>query len=119
MQQADDATEAALAAGERTTTHTTRLGGKDVSAQVQSWQLERSYATDLPAAMRAFSGSSAAQLQVQLSGKDGVSAPELYAPWALRATGDIARPGQSVVHRGGVGATTLPAFRGTGRSRSA
>ncbi|MDX2526587.1 hypothetical protein ACSCB1_20185 [Streptomyces europaeiscabiei] len=119
MQQADDATEAALAAGERTTTHTTRLGGKDVSAQVQSWQLERSYATDLPAAMRAFSGSSAAQLQVQLSGKDGVSAPELYAPWALRATGDIARPGQSVVHRGGVGATTLPAFRGTVRSRSA
>ncbi|MDX3130247.1 hypothetical protein PV367_10680 [Streptomyces europaeiscabiei] len=119
MQQADDATETALAAGERTTTHTTRLGGKDVSAQVQSWQLERSYATDLPAAMRAFSGSSAAQLQVQMSGKDGVSAPELYAPWALRATGDIVRPGQSVVHRGGVGATTLPAFRGTVRSRSA
>ncbi|WP_200303740.1 hypothetical protein [Streptomyces adelaidensis] len=119
MQQADDATESALAAGERTTTHTTRLGGEDVSAQVQSWQVERSYATDLPAAMRAFSGSSAAQLQVQLSGTGGVSAPELYAPWAERATGDIARPGQSVVHRGGVGATALPAFRGTVRSRSA
>ncbi|MEU6348870.1 hypothetical protein ABZ896_06040 [Streptomyces sp. NPDC047072] len=119
MQQADDSTESALAAGERTTAHTTRLGGKDVSAQVQSWQVERSYATDLPAAMRAFSGSSAAQLQVQLSGTGGVSAPELYAPWALRGTGDIARPGQSVVHQGGVGTTPLPAFRGTVRSRSA
>ncbi|UIX31514.1 hypothetical protein [Streptomyces sp. GQFP] len=120
MQQADDATETALAAGERTTTHTTRLGGQDVSAQVQSWQLERSYATDLPAAMRAFSGSSAAQLQVQLSGTGGKSAPELYSPWAARTTGDIARPGQSVVHENGVGtAEKLPAFRGTVRSRSA
>ncbi|MFE2045043.1 hypothetical protein ACFXAZ_29850 [Streptomyces sp. NPDC059477] len=119
MQQADDATTTALAAGERTVTHTTRIGGKDRSAQVQSWQVERSYATDLPAAMRAFSGSSAAQLQLQISGTGGVTAPELYAPWALRATGDLARPGQSVVHHGGVGTTTLPAFRGTVRSRSA
>ncbi|MGI5457045.1 hypothetical protein ACQEWB_28570 [Streptomyces sp. CA-249302] len=119
MQQADDATTAALAAGERTTTHSTRLGGRDLSAQVQSWQLDRSYATDLPAAMRAFSGSSSAQLQLQLSGTGGTTAPELYAPWADRATGDLARPGQSVVHRGGVDTTTLPAFRGTLRSRSA
>ncbi|MEV4335456.1 hypothetical protein [Streptomyces sp. NPDC049590] len=119
MQQADDATTAALAAGERTARHRTRLGGKDVSAQVQSWQLERSYATDLPAAMRAFSGSSAAQLQMQLSGTGGRTAPELYSPWAARATGDIVRPGQSVVHEGGVGPAALPAFRGTIRSRSA
>ncbi|MCI3274966.1 hypothetical protein [Streptomyces cylindrosporus] len=120
MQQADDATAAALTAGERTVRHTTRLGGEDVSAQVQSWQLERSYATDLPAAMRAFSGSSAAQLQVQLSGTGGQSAPQLYSPWADRTTGDLARPGQSVVHEGGPGTTaTLPAFRGTVRSRSA
>ncbi|MEW2399576.1 hypothetical protein [Streptomyces sp. NPDC046862] len=119
MQQADDATQSALAAGERTTTHTTRLGGEDLSEQVQSWQVERSYATDLPAAMRAFSGSSSAQLQLQLSGSRGVTAPELYAPWAPHATGDITRPGQSVVHLGGVGTTPLPAFRGTVRSRSA
>ncbi|EKX67145.1 hypothetical protein Sipo8835_46245 [Streptomyces ipomoeae] len=119
MQSADDATVSALAAGERTTTHTTRLGGKDVSAQVQSWQLERSYATDLPAAMRAFSGSSAAQLQVELSGTAGKSAPELYSPWADRTTGDVVRPGQSVVHENGVGGAKLPAFRGTIRSRSA
>lgn len=119
MQQADAATESALAAGERTTTHTTRLGGKDVSAQVQSWQVERSYATDLPAAMRAFSGSSAAQLQVQLSGTAGKSAPEMYSPWAAPATGDVVRPGQSVVHESGVGGAKLPAFRGTVRSRSA
>ncbi|MET9733794.1 hypothetical protein ABZZ79_25020 [Streptomyces sp. NPDC006458] len=119
MQQADDATTAALATGERTAKNTTRVGGKDVSAQVQSWSVERSYATDLPAAMRAFSGSSSAQLQLQLSGTGGVSAPELYAPWADRTTGDMTRPGQSVVQRGGVGPTTLPAFRGTVRSRSA
>ncbi|MEV7285471.1 hypothetical protein AB0O01_13030 [Streptomyces sp. NPDC093252] len=119
MQQSDDPTTTALAAGERTVTHTTRLGGQDRSAQVQSWQLERSYATDLPPAMRAFSGSSAAQLQLQISGTGGTTAPGLYAPWAPRATGDTTRPGQSVVHRGGVGTTTLPAFRGTVRSRSA
>ncbi|NEA50769.1 hypothetical protein [Streptomyces sp. SID10815] len=122
MQRADDATAAALAAGERTNRHRTRLGGKDVSAQVQSWELERSYATDLPAAMRAFSGSSAAQLQVELSGTGGRTAPELYSPWAGRLTGDAVRPGQSVVHGGTVGAadaTALPAFRGTVRSRSA
>ncbi|QFQ97814.1 hypothetical protein F9278_18065 [Streptomyces phaeolivaceus] len=119
MQPADDATESALAAGERTTTHTTRLGGKDVSAQVQSWQVERSYATDLPAAMRAFSGSSAAQLQVQLSGTAGRPAPEMYSPWAPRSTADVVRPGQSVVHESGVGGARLPAFRGTVRTRSA
>ncbi|MEU9331996.1 hypothetical protein AB0D49_02400 [Streptomyces sp. NPDC048290] len=119
MQSADEPTATALAAGERTVTHTTRLGGQDRSAQVQSWQLERSYATDLPPAMRAFSGSSAAQLQLQISGTGGTTAPELYAPWAARTSGDAARPGQSVVHRGGVGTTTLPAFRGTVRSRSA
>ncbi|MFJ9176748.1 peptidoglycan-binding protein [Streptomyces sp. NPDC102360] len=120
MQQADPATEAALGTGERTATHTTRLGGEDVGAQVQSWGLERSYATDLPAAMRAFSGSSSAQLQLQLGGSGQDVAPALYSAWADRGTGDLARPGQSVVHETGVGAgETLPAFRGTLRSRSA
>ncbi|MEB8344082.1 hypothetical protein [Streptomyces endophyticus] len=120
MQQADPATEAALGTGERTATHTTRLGGQDVSDQVQSWELERSYATDLPAAMRAFSGSSSAQLQLQLGGSGTKLAPELYSAWADRATGDLARPGQSVVHETGVGAgDTLPSFRGTLRARSA
>jgi hypothetical protein len=120
VQSADSATQAALASGERTATHTTRLGGKDVTAQVQSWQVERSYATDLPAAMRAFSGSSAAQLQLQLAGTGGDSAPELYSAWADHATGDLARPGQSVVHETGVGGgSALPAFRGTLRNRSA
>ncbi|GAA2238568.1 hypothetical protein GCM10010232_26690 [Streptomyces amakusaensis] len=120
MQPADDTTKAALAAGERTATHTTRLGGRDVSAQVQSWQVERSYATDLPEAMRAFAGSSAAQFQLQLSGTGGKSSPELYSPWAQRASGDAARPGQSVVHEAGVGGGgALPAFRGTLRNRSA
>ncbi|WP_329571916.1 hypothetical protein [Streptomyces sp. NBC_01361] len=120
MQSADSTTEAALASGERTATHTTRLGGKNVTEQVQSWQVERSYTTDLPAAMRAFSGSSAAQLQLQLAGTGGDSAPELYSAWADHAAGDLARPGQSVVHEAGVGGgSTLPAFRGTLRNRSA
>lgn len=119
MQRADDSAEEALAAGERTVSHTTRLGGKDVSAQVQSWQVERSYATDLPPAMRAFSGSSAAQLTLELGGTKDAAAPGLYSPWAPRSTGDIARPGQSVVHEAGVGAARLPAFRGTLRNRSA
>lgn len=119
MQRADHTTQAALAAGERTVTHTTRLGGRDVTQQMQSWTLERSYATDLPPAMRAFSGSSAAQLQVQISGTNGNTAPQLYSPWAGHATGDVARPGQSVVHEAGVAGSTLPAFRGNLRNRSA
>ncbi|WP_066952080.1 hypothetical protein [Streptomyces lushanensis] len=119
MQRADGTTEEALAAGERTITHTTRLGGTDVSAQVQSWQVERSYATDLPPAMRAFSGSSAAQLTLQLGGTKDTAAPGLYSPWAPRSTGDSARPGQSVVHEAGVGPAALPAFRGTVRNRNA
>ncbi|MFK0169253.1 hypothetical protein ACIQU5_10645 [Streptomyces sp. NPDC090306] len=119
MQRADAATEASLAAGERVFGHTTRLGGRELGAQVQSWHLERSYATDLPPAMRAFSGSSSAQLELELSGTGATGAPGLYAPWAPRSSGDLARPGQSVVHRGGTGAGSLPAFRGTVRSRSA
>ncbi|WP_405507579.1 hypothetical protein OG323_14455 [Streptomyces cyaneofuscatus] len=119
MRATDAQTTGALGAGSRVTAHATRLGGKEVTDQVLSWQLERSYSTDLPEAMRAFSGSSAAQLQLQLAGADGRSAPALYSPWAPRATGDVARPGQSVVHAYGTDAGTLPAFRGTLRNRSA
>ncbi|WP_434594982.1 hypothetical protein [Streptomyces sp. A5-4] len=119
MRATDSQQTEALDAGSRITAHTTRLGGKDVTEQVQSWELERSYSTDLPDAMRAFSGSSSAQLQLQVSGRDGASAPELYSPWARRHTGDVARPGQSVVHAYGTDAGVLPAFRGTLRNRSA
>ncbi|WP_097944397.1 hypothetical protein [Streptomyces sp. ms115] len=119
MRASDARATAALEAGSRVTAHTTRLGGKDVTDQVLSWELERSYSTDLPDAMRAFSGSSSAQLQLQIAGTGGASAPALYSPWAPRSTGDIARPGQSVVHAYGTDAGTLPAFRGTLRNRSA
>ncbi|MFJ8588050.1 hypothetical protein ACIRD2_25875 [Streptomyces sp. NPDC093595] len=119
MRATDPKLAESLQSGSRVTDHTTRLGGQDVSEQVQSWQLERSYSTDLPDAMRAFSGSSSAQLQLQVSGSGGKSAPALYSPWAPRATGDIARPGQSVVHQYGTDAGVLPAFRGTVRNRSA
>ncbi|MEV3992043.1 hypothetical protein AB0J57_24330 [Streptomyces sp. NPDC049837] len=119
MRATDEELTGTLQSGSRVADHTTRLGGQDVSEQVQSWQLERSYSTDLPDAMRAFSGSSSAQLQLQLSGTGGTSAPALYSPWAPRSSGDIARPGQSVVHGYGTDAGILPAFRGTLRNRSA
>ncbi|MBO0513357.1 hypothetical protein J0695_16340 [Streptomyces beijiangensis] len=95
------------------------MGGKEVGGQVQAWTVERAYSTDLPEAMRAVSGSASAQLEIQLGGTDGVPAPQLYSAWAGRATGDAVRPGQSVVHAAGVGERTLPAFRGTVRSRTA
>ncbi|KUF17533.1 hypothetical protein [Streptomyces silvensis] len=119
MQPADDKLTAALAAGSRVTAHESRCGGRDLTDQVQSWSLERSYATDLPDAMRAFSGSAAAQLTLETGGTGGVSAPALYSPWAKRATGDVVRPGQSVVHRAGLDAGLLPAFRGRVRTRAA
>ncbi|MCK8680315.1 hypothetical protein [Streptomyces lichenis] len=116
---ADEKLTDSLRTGARLTDQTVRLGGRDVTEQVQSWQLERSYSTDLPDAMRAFAGSASAQLQLQVSGADGRSAPALYSPWAPRATGDLARPGQSVVQGYGTEAGVLPAFRGTVRNRSA
>lgn len=119
MQLANGALTAALAAGSRQETHVTRLGGRDVSAQISSWDLDRSYATDLPAAMRAFSGSASTQLDLSLVGTGGVSAPALYGPWAPHATGDIARPGQSVTHGWGLGAESLDTFRGKVRARTA
>ncbi|GGR73634.1 hypothetical protein GCM10010252_10260 [Streptomyces aureoverticillatus] len=119
MQPSDPVLDAALAAPERRPAHATRLGGRDIGPDVQAWTVERAYATDLPEAVRAFSGSASAQLELQLGGHDGVPAPRLYSAWADRATGDIARPGQSVVHAVGAADRTLPAFRGTVRSRSA
>ncbi|WP_420034369.1 hypothetical protein ACN2WE_19225 [Streptomyces sp. cg28] len=115
----DDALGAALAAPERTPNHTLRLGGRELGTQAQSWKVERAYATDLPDAMRAVSGSASAQLEVQLGGTDGTPAPRLYSAWAPRATSDAVRPGQSVVHGAGLSGRTVPAFRGTVRSRTA
>ncbi|WP_327073333.1 hypothetical protein OG196_15195 [Kitasatospora purpeofusca] len=119
MQQANAALTAALRAGDRSEKHTTRLGGVEVGPQVQSWALESAYGTDLPDAMRAWSGSASAQLELSLAGTRGATAPALYGPWAPHATADIARPGQSVVHAWGLGEDTLPAFRGQVRARSA
>ncbi|MFC7217082.1 hypothetical protein ACFQLX_02675 [Streptomyces polyrhachis] len=119
MQPSDDALDEQLDSGERTPVHTTRLGGRDLTGQVQSWQLDRSYATDLPPAMRSFAGSASAQLTVNIGGSGDASAPKLYSPWAAHSTGDMVRPGQSVVHEAGLGTSTRPAFRGTVRSRSA
>lgn len=119
MRPGDTKLSAAMANGERQLAHQTRLGGRDMSGQVQSWQLEQSYGTDLPDAMRAFSGSSSAQLTVALAGTDNTSAPALYGPWAPRSSGDVTRPGQSAVHRWGVGDSAVPTFRGSVRARSA
>ncbi|MBH1936495.1 hypothetical protein I5Q34_19810 [Streptomyces sp. AV19] len=90
-----------------------------MTPQVQSWALDRSYGTDMPEAMRAFSGSSSAQLELSLGGTGGTTASALYGPWAPRTTGDVVRPRQSVTHAWGIGGSTIPAFRGTVRSRSA
>ncbi|MFI0262075.1 hypothetical protein ACH4OW_23895 [Streptomyces sp. NPDC017056] len=109
----------ALAAGERSAHHVTRLGGRDMSPQVESWSLDRSYGSDLPDTMRAFSGVSSAQLDVSVTGAGGQSAPALYGPWAPRETADVARPGQSVTHEWGVTGRAADAFRGSVRSRSA
>ncbi|MFF3767230.1 hypothetical protein ACFYYR_24490 [Streptomyces sp. NPDC001922] len=119
MQPSDEVLDAALAAPQRDVAQSTRLGGRELGPQVQSWKVERAYNTDLPEAMRAVSGSASAQLELQLSGADGVPAPRMYSAWADRATGDVARPGQSVVHSAGLTGRMLPAFRGTVRSRSA
>ncbi|NWF26951.1 hypothetical protein HW130_11830 [Streptomyces sp. PKU-EA00015] len=119
MQSCDEEFASALEAPHRTPAHSTRLGGVEVGRQVQSWKVERAYNTDLPEALRAFNGSSSAQLEVQLGGTSGAAAPQLYSAWAPRGTGDVARPGQSVVHAAGVSGRTLPAFRGTVRSRTA
>ncbi|MFE6165581.1 hypothetical protein ACFQ7F_42520 [Streptomyces sp. NPDC056486] len=119
MQRSDEALDRALAAPERVPSHSTRLGGMEVGPQVQSWKVERAYATDLPEAMRAVSGSASAQLELLLGGAEGVPAPQLYSAWADRLTGDLVRPGQSVVHTAGAAGRTVPAFRGTVRSRTA
>ncbi|MEU2403976.1 MULTISPECIES: hypothetical protein [Streptomyces] len=119
VQSTDENLDAALAAPERVPVHATRLGGTELGEQVQSWKVERAYNTDLPEAVRAVSGSSSAQLELQLGGAGGEHAPRLYSAWADRSTGDAVRPGQSVVHAAGVAGRTLPAFRGTVRSRSA
>ncbi|MFK4069612.1 hypothetical protein [Streptomyces sp. NPDC029674] len=119
MQPSDEALAKALSSPERVPAHSTRLGGKELGGQVQSWKVERAYATDLPEAMRAFSGSASAQLELLLGGTGTIPAPRLYSAWADRGTGDVVRPGQSVVHTAGAGGRTLPAFRGTVRSRTA
>ncbi|GAA3045119.1 hypothetical protein GCM10020229_65420 [Kitasatospora albolonga] len=110
----------ALAAGERAYRSTTRLGGTDLSPQIQGWKVDRAYNTDLPSAMRAFAGSSSAQLDLQLGGSAAGNGPALYSPWAPRATADTVRPRQSVVQTVGLESTgAVPVFRGTVRSRSA
>lgn len=119
MQQASPELTAALAEGSRTEYHVTRLAAKNLASQVSEWTLDREFATDLPGAMRAFSGTASAQFTCDLVGTGGISAPALYGPWAPRITGDIVRPGQSVVQYWGLGREYLPAFRGTVRSRSA
>ncbi|MEU5160455.1 hypothetical protein AB0G74_12700 [Streptomyces sp. NPDC020875] len=119
MRPTDPALTAALAAGERSASTTARLGGHNFRPQIASWKLDRGYGTDLPSALRAFSGTSAAQLDAVITGTGGQPAPALYGPWAPRSTGDAVRPGQSVVHGWGLGSTTLDTFRGTVRSRSA
>ncbi|UQI46714.1 hypothetical protein M1P56_21355 [Streptomyces sp. HU2014] len=119
MRPGNQQLDSALRAGERSAAHSTRLGGLDVTGQITAWTLDRAYSSDLPAAMRAVQGTTSAQLDLTLTGRDGRPGPALYGPAAPHVTADIARPGQSVTHTWGVSGQTMPAFRGTVRSRSA
>lgn len=119
MQQANGPLTSSLAAGQRSVSTTTRMAGKDVTGQVSGWEVDRSYSTDLPEAIRAVNGSAAAQLKLNLSGDGTATAAQLYSPYAPNLTADMARPKQSVTHGWGLNGETLPAFRGTVRSRSA
>lgn len=104
-----------------------RLGGRDMTRSLKSWELDRSYNTDLPEAMRMFSGSSSAQFRCMITGADqtitglspafNYSAPAVYGPWAPRYASDIARPNQSVVFKYGYSGSNLDSFRGTIRER--
>ncbi|GAA2658122.1 MULTISPECIES: hypothetical protein [Actinosynnema] len=119
MLDADPALVAALEAPDRVTTTLTRLGGREVTDQITAWALDRAYDTDLPAPIRATNGSAAAELRLTLSGDGTDTAARLYGPYAPHTTGDLARPGQSVIHGWGVADDALPAFRGGIRDRSA
>ncbi|WP_440899445.1 hypothetical protein, partial [Actinosynnema sp.] len=119
MLDADPALVAALDAPDRVTTTLTRLGGREVTDRITAWAVDRAYDTDLPAPIRATNGSASAELRLTLSGDGTDTAARLYGPYAPTLTGDLARPGQSVIHGWGVGDGALPAFRGSIRDRSA
>lgn len=96
-----------------------KLGGKDMSQSLVSWEVSRSYNTDLPEGMRAFSGSSSAQFKYKIDGVQAIkSAPATYGPWAARSTADVTRPNQSVTFKYGYRGSNLASFRGTVRDRS-
>ena len=104
--------EAALEAGERRYTASVRLGGRDVTDQVTSWQVDRAYETGLPDQVAAPVGSDSAQAKMTLTGTGGSSAAQLYSPWAPRATADVTRPGQSAVLSWGLANQNMQTLRG-------
>lgn len=109
----------ALQAGERSYDVAVRLGGRDVSDQVESWSVSRAYDTSLPAAVAAPVGSSAAQARIALAGDGLQTAAQMYSPWAPRGTADVARPGQSAVLGWGLAEEALQSLRGRVRAVSA
>ncbi|WNV86563.1 hypothetical protein [Umezawaea sp. Da 62-37] len=119
MQEASPELVTALAQGERQNTTMTRLSGREVTGQVTSWAVDRAYDSDLPAPLRAITGSAAAELRLTLTGDGASTAAQLYGPYAPHATADLVRPAQSAVHGWGLGGDALPAFRGTIRDRVA
>jgi hypothetical protein len=119
VQEASPALVSALAEGERQNITTTRFGTRDLTSQVVSWSVDRAYNSDLPAPLRAISGSSAAEFRATLTGDGTSTAAQLYSPYAPAATADLVMPTRSAVHRWGVGDEALPSFFGSIRDRVA
>lgn len=117
MRSADEETQRALDAGERTYGATLRLGGREVP--VTSWTLDRGLETGLPDAIASPMGTSSAQLKADVQGESDQTAAERYSPWAPRLTADVTRPGQSTTFAWGLAGAEDQAFRGRVRSVSA
>jgi len=109
----------ALGTGQRVYDLQVRLGGRDVSAEVTSWSVDRGTDTGLPTQVAAPTGSSAAETKLTLSGAGEQTASARYSPWAPRSTADITRPGQSCVLEWGLAEQRLQALRGRVRQVSA
>lgn len=112
MRSGSEELKTALAAGQRTYDAQVRLGGRDVTREVASWEVSRGSDTSLPAQVATPTGSSAAQAKVALSGQGANTAAARYSPWAPRFTADITRPGQSCVLEWGLAEQRMQALRG-------
>src|SRR5690554_1532685 len=119
MRPGDPLLGAALVAGEREYTVRARLGGRDITDELDSWSVDRAFESGLPDQVAATAGTAAAQAKLSLSGEGTQTAAQRYSPWAPRASADVTRPGQSLVLDWGVGGQALQSMRGRVRQVTA